>query len=102
MEIKITKKQNLYEQHNDMVSNYYYLIHGRIISDDGTRFKKFKFVVHFDGYDLYDAEMDKKEYLDELIGCCFIDYINSYNDCNYFFKICNESIEKYNKLVKYF
>lgn len=99
MEIKITKRQNIFGQHNDKVSNYCYLVCGRIINDEHTKYKKFKFVVHFDGYDLYEADCNTKadvmDYLDMLIDG-FLSSIKSYDDCNAFYKVCNESIRYYN------
>lgn len=100
MDIKITKKEKIFEQHNDKVSNYCYLIHGRIINDNGTRYRKFKFVIHFDGYDLYDECVETKEdfmnFLDSLIDG-FTSSIISYDDCGDFYKLCSESIDNYNQ-----
>ena len=99
MEIKITKRQNIFEQHNDKVSNYCYLVYGKIINDEKTKYKKFRFVVHFDGYDLYEegckTKADTMNYLDMLIDG-FISSIVSYDNCKAFYEACNESIRSYN------
>ena len=39
MEIKVTKKVLLKEINNEMVHNYYYLIHGKIINDTKNKAK---------------------------------------------------------------
>ena len=54
MEIKITKTEKLQEINNSMVHNFYYLIHGRIYNDEKTRYKKFKFVLFFDAFDIQE------------------------------------------------
>lgn len=103
MEIKITRKQELYKQCSDMVSNYYYLIYGRIINNDNSKYKKFRFIIKFDGYDLADYFEEEKVnislYLDILIEG-FISAINSYEDTDYFYNMCINSIQQYNEMAK--
>lgn len=103
--IKITKRVKLLEVNNDKCHNYYYLIHGKILNHDGTRCRKFRFVVWFDNEDIgeyfnvdYYKEKHVKEYLDECIMANCI-MINHDNDTAYFYDICRESIKKYNNLV---
>ena len=103
-EIKITKKQKLYEINNEMCHNFYYLIHGRIYNQNKTRYKKFKFILFFDIFDIMEFyEIDFfdnnyiKDYIDEMIFS-FTQFIDSYENCNYFYEICNDSIKKYNSL----
>lgn len=100
MEIKITKRQKLYEQHNDMISNYYYLVYGKIFNDNNTKYKKFKFVIHFDGYDLAELEMNKEDYLGLSINN-MIEEIVSYENTKRFYELCNKSINDYNDLAKH-
>lgn len=110
MEIKITKRKMLWHQCNDMCCNWYYDIYGRIISDDGKRYKKFNFVVSYDYMDIAEwAEPDSnewtaitkamhREYLEELIFS-FTDYINSFDDCKDFYELCKNSITHWNDVV---
>lgn len=110
MEIKITKRKQIYEIKNDMCWNFYWLYNGRIISDDGKCFRRFKFVVSFDIFDVmefYDEDMntpvsksDMKNYADEL-AFSMTSYIKSFDDYQDFYDICKNSIEKYNNLFKY-
>ena len=104
MEIKITKKEKLQEINNSMVHNYYYLVHGRIINDENTRYKKFKFVLFFDAFDIQEyfekdfyTKDDIKIYIDALIDG-YISIIPDYNKTTGFFQICNDTIERYNKI----
>ena len=124
MEIKITRREKLYEQNNDMVHNWYFLIKGRIINDECTKMKKFRFVVWFDVWDLLEwlgndsyaeqhdnkalewmdftyTQEDIRNYLDELIFCCFTDSVKSYEDCAEFYELCNTSIERYNSVARH-
>lgn len=107
MDIKITRRTLAYEVNNEKVHNYYYYIQGRIINDDNTKYKRFSFIVWFDVFDLADFYEDKEfftkkdilNYVDEMIFCCFTDNIKSYDDCKYFYQLCRESIEHYNKIL---
>jgi hypothetical protein len=111
MQIKITKRQRIYNNRVDLAGeNFYYLVNGRIINDDNTKYKKFKFVVWFDSSDLYEAMQDDKgkynkdyyitplEYLNELIPT-YTDYISSYDNCKDFYNICNDTIIKFNDSI---
>ena len=104
MEIKITKKQRLLSVRNEWVVGDYYLIHGRIINDDKTAFYRFKFVLHIDlACDLWDVEnnIPYDEALIDMIWS-FCDSIGSeYNIVNIsrFYRLCNETIEKWNSSV---
>ena len=104
MEIKITRKEKLQEINNSMVHNFYYLIHGRIINDEKTRYKKFKFVLFFDAFDIQEyfekdcyTRDDVTQYIDALIDG-YTSIIPSYENTAGFFEICNESIQRYNKI----
>lgn len=105
--IKITKKIKLNEICNEMVHNYYYLIHGKILNNEKTKYKPFKFVLFFDAFDIHDYfeidyynNNDIKNYIDDLIFA-YTDMIKNYNDCNDFYNLCNETIIKYNNLNKW-
>ena len=109
-EVKITKTSKLLEVNNDMVHNFYYLVYGRIINESKTKYKKFKFVLFYDVFDLQDYWQDddnenvvitkdmEKQYRDDLIFS-MVDTIKSYNDTKDFYELCNDTIENYNKIV---
>lgn len=94
--VDITKTEKIRETHNSMVSNYAYLIHGRIYDKNYTRFKRFRFVVDFDGYDLGESELTKEEYRDELASH-YLSLIKSINDTEEFYNECQLTIDNYNK-----
>ena len=104
MNIKVTKRTKLNEVNNDMCHNWYYLINGKIINDEGTRYRPFRFVVWFDVYDVTENagkdsynKKDIAECLDTMIFC-YTDMIRGYEpeQCREFFEQCNQSINKYN------
>ena len=104
MEIKITKKEKLQEINNSMVHNFYYLVHGRIINDEKTKYKKFKLVLFFDVFDVQEyfekesyTKDDIKIYVDALIDG-YINIIPNYNNTSGFFQVCTDTIERYNKI----
>ena len=107
MEIKITKKTKLLEVNNSMVHNYYYLINGKIYNDDDdTKYKKFKFVLLFDIFDLQEYYEDyeeiteeMKKYIEEMVFCC-TGMINDYDKLDNFYEFCNSTIENYNRINK--
>lgn len=108
MKIKITQKRKLLEVNNDMAHNYYYEIKGRFYNDDNTKYKRFSFVLWFDIFDLmeyfekdYINENDIKDYLSNL-SYSYLDMINSYEEAKEFYKFCNESIDNYNKIARYY
>lgn len=112
VDFKITKTQKLKEVNNSMCHNYYYIVYGRIYNESKTKYKKFKFVVWFDIFDLQEYfekdiiyKEDIKNYVDDLIfgaSCAYIDNIKSFDDekgLKKFYEYCNETIEEYNKIL---
>ena len=104
MDIRITKKEKLQEINNDMVHNFYYLIYGRIYNDDKTYYKKFKFVLFFDAFDVQEyfeqdfyTKDNIKNYVDALIDG-YTSLIPDYTKTQYFYEICNDTIKRYNKI----
>lgn len=104
MEIKITKKEKLQEINNSMCHNFYYLIYGHIYNDEKTRYKKFKFVLFFDAFDIQEYfEQDHytkdniKEYINALIDG-YIGLIPNYNNTKDFYNTCNDTIEIFNRI----
>lgn len=106
MEIKITKKRVIDECTGSSYSDAYktYLVHGKILNDEKTRYRAFRFVFKvwkedlFE-YDEYPEQMSIKrqnEIRDELMSYVF-DLIKSYDDCKAFYDYCRESIDDYNK-----
>lgn len=108
MEIRITKREKLDEWSNSMCSGTEWLVHGRIINDDNTMYRPFKFIATIDGQDLWKDEYDDenedcytyREYLDEIMIPYYLDYIRSYDDCKDFYNLCNETINDYNEAVR--
>jgi hypothetical protein len=107
METIITKQVKLYEVNNDKCHNYYYGFYGRIINTDKTRYKKFRFVVSFDIFDVleyYEKELvsnrEKRMYAKEL-AYSMLDAIQDYDNCKEFYRLCNETIDNYNKIINY-
>ena len=103
-EVKITKTNKLLEVNNDMVHNFYYLVYGRIINESKTKYKKFRFVLFYDVFDLQEYWEDvvitkdmEKEYRDALIFN-MVDTIKSYDDTKDFYDLCNNTIKNYNKI----
>lgn len=119
MEIKITKRKKLLEINNDMCHNFYYFINGRFYNDDKTAYRKFKFVVWFDIFDVdeyfnYDDENDTwnenlvtQNMIDEYLEECIWGYVSMVTDYNNesqlrnFYDMCDDSICNYNRIAKY-
>lgn len=105
MEIKITKKNKLLEQNNEMCHNYYYLINGKILNDEKKRYRPFKFVLSFDVFEIqeyFEQDYYTKENLRDYINMLcdyYLQFIKSYDDCKEFYEMCNESINSYNQTM---
>lgn len=101
--LKITKKEKLLSASQPVYVDYY-LIHGRIYNDDGTRYYKFKFVLAMDlELDLWDPETESEipysDGLNALIDgfCCDAgDAFNNDAIRARFFGDCNETIRGWN------
>lgn len=108
-DIKITKRTLLWEPNNDMCHNYYYLVQGRIykkVENEYKRYRKFKFVVWFDIFELQEfadkewvSKDDQLEFVTEL-AFSRTERIKSYNDVDEFYNDCNESIRDFNQTTK--
>lgn len=107
MEIKITKRTLIDRRANSMENNWYYLIQGRIYNDTCTKFKRFKFVVFFDGEDLWDyfgKDYISNEDIKEYLNACIEGYtvlIGGYDDTDNFYNVCRETIDKFNEVHTY-
>lgn len=106
MEIKITKREKIYSQYNDMVATEYWLVYGKVYNQDKTMSRSFKLVVMLDLLDVMEhfeketiSEKNKKEYVD-IITESYTSYINSFEDMQEFYSVCNETIINYNNFMK--
>ena len=61
MEIKITKRKPLKEWSNYISDGYAILVYGRIINDENTFYKCFKFIVYVDTNDVWDGYFSRFE-----------------------------------------
>ena len=108
MEIQYTKINLIHEVNNDKVHNFYYVYYGRIYNDSKTKYKKFRYVLWFDIYDVQDflgkeviTKKDIREYAEGL-ECGYLLNIKDYNDkegLKEFYSFCRQSIEDYNNLL---
>ena len=108
MEVEYTKINKIHEVNNCMCHNYYYIYYGRIINAEKTKYKKFKYILWFDIFDLQEyynkdtiTKDDIKQYANEL--CCDVveNYVKDYNDTEglkAFYSWCKETIENYNRI----
>lgn len=109
MENKITKITKLLEVNNDMVHNYYYLVHGRLIDNKNKKYLKYKFVMLFDIFDVqeyFEKDIITKDDIKEYKNILSFDYIpynikdiNDKEHIKEFLKECNSTIDNYNKIV---
>ena len=121
MEIKITKRTKLLEINNDMCHNFYYLVNGRFYNENKTAYRRFKFVIWFDIFDVdeYFNYIDTDdgcqwierlitndmivEYLNELIWSS-VSMVSDYDnekELRYFYNWCNDTIINYNQISKF-
>lgn len=106
MEIKITKRQKLLSVRNEWVAGDWYLVHGRVISDDRKYFYRFKFVLHIDlACDLWDGENDipYDEALNDMIwSFCDMagDDFSNGKRIREFIRVCNDTIIRWNNRFK--
>ena len=104
--VELTTHKKILEVNNDMCHNFYYVQYGRIYDADKTRYRKFKFVLWFDIFDVMEcfdkdavSKQDITEYANEIAWCTCETYkgsIKSYNDCKAFYDWCNKTINDYN------
>lgn len=108
IDFEITKKQKILEVNNEMCHNYYYLIYGRLYNENKTKYKKFKYILFFDIWDLLEyyekdfvTQEEIKNYI-EAIENPYLTSIRNYDDVKNienFYKFCNETIDNYNNLI---
>lgn len=104
--VELTTHRKILEVNNDKCHNFYYVQYGRIYNADKTRYRKFKFVLWFDIFDVmeyFEKDIVNKqeitEYANEIAWCTCETYkgsVKSYNDCKAFYDWCNETINDYN------
>ena len=105
---EITKKSKIYETNDCYVHNYYYLIYGRMLNEEKTRQRKFKYIEWFDIFDVMEyfdkdivTDNDIKEYINILTENTYLENIKDFNDTKNiekFYEFCNETINDYNNL----
>lgn len=110
---KITKINKLREINNDMAHNYYFIAYGKIYNNEHTMFKRFKFIVYFDIFDLREyfekdviSNEDIRNYANDYIfNECLTYQLNdeytyySVDRLQQFFQFCCKTIENYNSLL---
>ena len=101
--MEITKMSKLLEVNNDMVHNYYYLVNGRVYNEKRTMYKRFKFVIWFDTFDVQEyfdkdiiTKKDIKEFSKEMAYNFIESNYNGYDTFKDFIKECNKTIDEYN------
>lgn len=107
---KITKMQLIKEVNNSMCHNYYYLVNFRLFSEDNMHYKKGKFVLWFDIFDLQEYYIDEgeelraitkeeiKQYASEIAVNTLETYYKSYKNTSDLYEYCNNTIEDYNRV----
>jgi hypothetical protein len=105
--IELTTHKKIKEVNGAMCHNFYYVQHGRIYNADHTRFRRFKFVVWFDIFDVCEyfekdtiTTREIAECASEVAWLCCEGnsyLIKSYDDCLAFYDWCNATINDYNR-----
>lgn len=87
-----------------MCHNWYYLVYGRIYTEDRKQYQRFKFVVWFDVFDVceyYDKDSASKSEIDQYARELAQSFISGRNpvatDCSKFIEDCNHTINQYNE-----
>ena len=98
--LKITKKTLLKEVRNDMVSGFYHLINFRIYNEDKTRYRKGRYVLwteYFDILEFYNLESFTKENLENYLNeISYLVVEPMVNNVDGLMKWCNQTINLYN------
>ena len=96
---KITKIQKLEEVCNSMCHNFYYLAFFRLYNDDNTRYKKGKFIVWVDAFDVqeyFDKDSYTKKDVETLVSDLAVNtmetYYKDYNDTHELYEYCRQTI----------
>ena len=109
LDFKITKMQKIKEVNCDMCHNYYYLIYFKLYNENKTRYRKGKFVIWFDIFDLQDYYIDEdedlrpitqeeiKQYAGEIAVNTLESYYHDYNNVHDLYEFCRNSILDYNR-----
>lgn len=111
---KITKIKKILEVNNDMAHNYYYLVYFHLQNEEKTKYKKGKFVIWFDIFDLQEYYIEEneelrgitqeeiKQYASELAVNDLECFCKSYEDTKELQDFCNQSITDYNRIARYY
>lgn len=105
--VELTTHKKIHEVNNDKCHNYYYVQYGRIYNAEHKRYRKFKFVVWFDIFDVQEYCEKDIITIKDIADCAsefawaeyelHSDLINTYDDCKEFYDWCNKTIDDYNK-----
>jgi hypothetical protein len=105
--VELTTHKKLLEVNNSMCHNFYYLQYGRIYNADKTSFRRFKFVLWFDIFDVMEyfekdvvTKKEIAEFANEVAWSMSETYkggIKSFDDCQEFYDFCNKTINDFNK-----
>lgn len=107
-QFEITKIEKIGETNNEMEHHYWYLVHLRIINKEHTKYKKFRFVVDFDAFDIQEyfeqdfyTKQNLNVYTNELASNVVYSYLKDdiYNNCNELIEYAQNTINKYNSIV---
>ncbi len=105
---EITKLQKIKEVCNDMVHNFYYIAYFRLYSNDKKHYKKGKFIVWFDAFDVQEyfekdffTKEDVKQYASEIACNDLESFYKSYEDTTSLLHFCNDTIEDFNSICWY-
>lgn len=106
---EITKKTKILEVNNELTHNYYYLVYGKIYNEKKTQYRRFKYVLWFDIFDLQEyfdknfiTKDDIKIFLNDIENP-FIINLKSFDDkegLKELYNFCNETIKNFNNIYK--
>lgn len=110
-QFKITKITKILETNNEMEHHFYFLVNARLINKEQTKFKKIKFVIDFDAFDIQEYfEQDFYTtdniniYKNEIASSVVYSYLKDdiFSNCNDFYNFANNSIKNYNDIAKHY
>lgn len=104
--METTKATIVYKQYNDMASNVYVQVYGRIYNSDKTRYRHLSMIVWLD-IDEVCEYWDKDAVSDRDIRQCAAEialnnmyaYCSDYNNVSALYEYANSTIKRYNELM---
>jgi hypothetical protein len=107
-QFEITRIEKLYETNNDMEHHYWYLVHLRIINKEHTKYKKIRYVIDFDSFEIQEyfeqefyTKQNINEYKNELASNVVYLYLKDdiFHNCNELIEYAQNTINNYNSFV---